>query len=152
MLLIETFIAASRLHGVGLFPKENVEAGTIISIYENTLDQSFGGPFFDQLSELTKTYIKCKGFCVEDEGGYGRYYVLYMGDERYINHSKQNNLQFYTQHKKRCIVAIKDIQAEEELLLDYSEFDQEQYKKINDLIEKRDASQWPPKIKLPIEK
>jgi SET domain-containing protein len=141
MLLIETFVAASRFHGIGLFPKDNVEAGTIIFKYRPKFDLVINLEHFDQFPELTKEFIKKQAFKRENN------YLLFGDDARFINHSKQNNLQFFI-WRGLCIAAMKDISASEELLLDYSQFDAEQYKKINNLVERRDSKQWPPKIPL----
>jgi SET domain-containing protein len=147
MLLIDTFIAASHFHGVGLFSREHVYEGTVICKYEKDFDQFYNAAILDKLfPSLTQEFIKKQSFCFEGN------YILFGDNARFINHSKQNNLQFYVWNMSTCLVAIKNIEADTELFLDYSEFDEAQYKKINDLVERRDSNQWPPKLKIPLEK
>jgi SET domain-containing protein len=162
LLTDKVFIAASRFHGVGLFAKEPIEAGTVISKYEPNFDQHYTLEEVKRWNELIFKYLERMTFHIPPRDDCSLdVYVFYGGNERFINHAKQNNVQFYWLKKgerypglikglsQLCIVTTQTIVELEELLLDYSAFDEVQYRKINDLIEQRDAKQWPPR-KIPL--
>ena len=150
MLLIDTFIAQSHISGVGLFTKNAIEPGTVISKFKPPLDVYFEVKIVEFYPELTKNFIKRQAFLLEKYN----YYLLTGGNERFINHSNNNNLTMYADYQNyksgefNCIVAIVNIPSGNELTLDYKQFSEQQYQQVIEHIELRDSKTWPPRVQL----
>jgi len=150
MLLIDTFIAQSHISGIGLFTNQTIEQGTVISKFHPGLEIYIYDHAFNALQELNKNFFRKQAFHFDKYN----YYFLPGGNERFINHSQKNNLTLYADYQNyksgepNCMVSLVDIPSGHELTLNYIEFDRDQYGKIVNHIELRDAKSWPPKIQL----
>ena len=98
-VLVPVYVARSKIHGAGLFAKDRIAAGAVISI-------GCGTP-------------------TSDDGPY----VLWLDDERgvrlepplkYVNHSAAPNACFYDD---LSLVALREIQPHEEITHDYGASD-----------------------------
>jgi len=145
MLTIETYVAPSRIHGLGLFAAQNIEMGTIVSFVMPAFDTFVSKKTFETFPEITQRYIKKYAFYLNE---YESYYMP-TGDERFINHKiKSNIVGSVAQNSLFRYVAIVDIPSGSELTIDYATIDEEHYKRVTNFVERRDAQLWPPKVKL----
>jgi SET domain-containing protein len=146
MLTVETYIAPSRIHGIGLFAKRPIEKCTLVAYFEPDFDRM--SVEFASLPKLTQDFLLQSSFRVNHG------FLLFNDNGRFINHKRDCNLGYCAQMSLSTprfhgFVAFKNIPSGAELTTDYSTFDKEHYKRINDYVELRDAQIWPPKVKLP---
>lgn len=116
MFLVETFIACSPIHGIGVYAREDIPVGTKVISLEHEL--CFSVDAFENLPEVTRKYIRHYGYQQDN-----RFY-LPLDNERFLNHSKTPNLisrysTIYTGEYSHC-----DIIKGTELTVDYGSFDQ----------------------------
>jgi uncharacterized protein len=115
MLLVDTYIGTSEIHGVGLFAAENIKKGTPVWEFNQNTSRVFWKKQFlttcDDMSLpailefLDHSYIK--------EGN-----IYYLNDRtKFINHSLNPNIAFKS---LKLEIAIKDIDKGEELTENYS--------------------------------
>ena len=115
MLLVKTSIRLSGLHGIGLFAVEFIAAGTEIAAPHHRLDLVFG-------TNLNAIYPPALRDIVRHYGYHDSVDLLWHlpGDNlRFLNHSPAPNV---IQVGERDVTA-RDIQAGEELTVDYWSFD-----------------------------
>jgi SET domain-containing protein len=123
MLYVETYLAPSPIHGIGLFAATRVEQGT--TIWEFV-------PGFDQ--ELSEEDIaRLSGACRERILNYAYYnarklrHILCADDARFMNHSEDPNtvsLGFDAEGDgEGRTIAARDIMPHEEITEDYRSFD-----------------------------
>lgn len=114
MLLVKTYLAASPVHGIGLFAAEPIPAGTTIWKFDPRIDRVFTREERDNAPEPVRAFIATYGY--PEEPGSDLYIV--DGDHaRFMNHSPTPNTS--------CIVdtiTTRDVAAGEELVCDYREF------------------------------
>ena len=124
MLLVETYLAPSPLHGIGLFAAERIAQGTVVWKFLPGFDQ--------ELSE--QDVARLSPACRERILNYAYYnackmrYILCADDARFINHSEAPNTRSIgfrhpTTTEGRTIAA-RDILPNEEITEDYRSFDQ----------------------------
>lgn len=123
MLRIKTFIKKSKIHGMGLFAAEFIPKGTITWKYEPLFDTAFTQEEIESLPELQKNYILYYAYLDKKL----KKLVLCADNQRYINHSKNTNIQ----STPRKDIASKDIAKGEELLCNYNQFDNTYFKRMN---------------------
>ena len=123
MLYVKTKIKPSRIHGIGLFAEQAISKGMIIWKFTPGFDQKFTREQILGFPDLLQIYIykycwrskKSKLYCFSADNG------------KYCNHSKNPNvLSEYRDNEEEVItVAIKDIEIGEEILDDYSSFEED---------------------------
>lgn len=115
MYLIRTFVAPSPVHGVGLFAKDLVAAGTRIWTHDPRFDIVFARHEIDEFPnsfrELFETYAY-------PHGALDNRFILELDNGRFMNHSAEPNTNFANPGEGW---ATRDIMAGEELTSDYSE-------------------------------
>jgi SET domain-containing protein len=125
MLLIKTSLRQSAIHGLGCFTEENIRKGQLVWEYDERVDlhlpvrqvAEFPMPFQDFLSMYGYTEMRA-----------GEKVVILCGDHsRHINHSESPNLSDTPAHS----IALRDIEAGEELTCDYRSFDLDTEQKLN---------------------
>ena len=115
MLLVDTYIAPSKIHGIGLFAGADISKGTPIwKFNQNTCQIYWRKQFINIcwdlslpaiLDLLNHSYLK--------EGN-----IYYLNDNtKFINHSLTPNIAFQTTTLE---VAIEDIKKDEEITENYS--------------------------------
>ena len=116
MLTIKTYLAPSKIHGIGLFSVEDVPSKTVVWKFHPFVDKVMSSPDFFRICQdvdecalqhlLHSTYKRGNQF-------------FYLSDNaRFINHSAQrSNITFSDDYSE---VAARPIKAGEELLEDYS--------------------------------
>ena len=114
MYLVKTYLAQSKIAGIGVFAAEDVSPGTIVWKYARGFDQSFAPAQFEQLPRQAQEFMRTYTYFSE-----GAYHL--DGDHgRFTNHADEPNTGF---DERRKFVARRAIRKGEEITSDYREFD-----------------------------
>lgn len=114
MLLIETYVAESPGMGLGLFSKNLVPKGTIIWRFVEGFDIKVNKEKYKSLSEVQKKFVD-EYFWKE-----GDYLYSSCDHSNFQNHSNHPNSVAKGEDE---MVAARDIQPNEEILVSYDTFD-----------------------------
>jgi hypothetical protein len=152
MLTVKTYIAPSKIHNLGLFTQEPIAKGTIVSYFDVNFDIRIFKEQYNKHACIIQLFLDHHAFIFEQDD----WRVLFYDNGRFINHANNSNLCYMpvmniaNQNLQyfHCLIAIRDIPSGEELTLNYQAYCPQQYGKINDFIERRDANLWPPKVAL----
>ncbi len=122
MLLIDTYLASSNIHGIGLFAGQNIKKGTVTWRFHEALDIVFTPSELAALPERVVAYVHEYGSLSKLSGKW----VVSADNTRFTNHSSQPNLDTIRLEGEPETVAVanKDIVKGEELTIDYKTFDQ----------------------------
>lgn len=115
MVLVETTVRQSSVHGLGLFTSEAILQGTPVWRYTDGCDCHVPKYVVDRLPEPGRSNVKHFAYLFEDQ------YVVSGDNTRFINHSSEPNIGSGGNIDE--FVALRDIDAGEELLEDYRMFD-----------------------------
>ena len=123
MLLVDTKVLPSSIHGIGLFAAQDISRGTRVWEFTPGFDLHFTE---SQVRALPATARKqLENYCYKHLSK--RTYVLVADDARFLNHSELPNITDYNMESLRddaYSLANRDIKAGEELTVDYYEFDE----------------------------
>ncbi len=108
----------SKLHGIGLFAAENVQKGQLVYTASPVLDLNITQEQFDALNESEQQEIRWWGFEVEP----GIWHVDF-DVSKFINHSYDSTVTQDQHTKEAHLIAVRDIEAGEELTQNYLEFE-----------------------------
>lgn len=122
MLTVTTFIAPSAIHGIGLFAGEFIPKGTKVWEFTPNFDFKYTEQEINNFPEKIQDYIKEYGWLSKKSGKY----CFSSDNGKFFNHSKENNVQsyYFEEHEEVVTLALRDIQIGEELLDDYSSFEE----------------------------
>jgi SET domain-containing protein len=120
MLLVETSVGPSRIHGLGCFANEFIPKGKRVWVFDRRIDLIVYVAHLSRLPQAMQTLLNDKGFVATRR--WRKCIVLCGDDSRYMNHSDAPNL------VKN--VACKDIEVGEELTCDYWSFDLDAARKL----------------------
>jgi SET domain-containing protein len=113
MLLVKTYLAKSRIHGLGVFAAEFISKDTKIWRFVEGFDRCYSLKQFAKLPKEAKEFIHHHGYRVDGE-------ILFTVDnDRHMNHSDQPN----TYLRNGYAIARRDIRKGVEITNDYREFD-----------------------------
>lgn len=118
MLEVSTTLAKSNIQGIGLFTNEKISKGKVVWRYNNITTISWS----QEEWEAIQNNIPLNAFNNIERFSYFIHnkWHLNLDDSRFMNHSSVSNLG-YDRENNTCY-ALKDIEAGEELTIDYSEF------------------------------
>ncbi|MDO8341401.1 MAG: SET domain-containing protein [Candidatus Woesebacteria bacterium] len=121
MLLIKTYLAPSRIHGIGLFANEDIKKGTITWRFDPAIDILITEEQISRLPINVSEFIKEYGSLSKSS----HKYVLSADNTRFTNHSSKPNLEskFSDEESEAIAIANRDINKGEELTIDYRVFD-----------------------------
>lgn len=117
MFTIDTYLAKSSIHGIGVFAKEYIRNGAIIHKFVQGFDIVYSPEQFSEIPERAKEYIEHYAYYNTVEGGY----VLCGDNGRFVNHSNEPNIKMIDPLNT---IAIKDINVGDEITEDYYTFDE----------------------------
>ena len=117
MLIVPTYVAPSRIEGVGLFAAEEIPAGTLIWRLEPGLDRLLSKEEIARLPEVHQAFVERYGYPYPHDP---RITIVELDNGRFMNHSTAPNTRFTDPDAGFSRL---DIPAHEELTCDYSEFD-----------------------------
>jgi uncharacterized protein len=113
MLVVETYVAPSAIHGMGVFAAEPLKAGTRVWVFNAVIDQEITPAELEMLPDVARRIALSRGFASSD----GRT-ILSRDNGVFLNHSDEPN----TQVDEEGSVAARDIAMGEELTEDYRSF------------------------------
>lgn len=120
MMLVPTFVAASPIHGVGMFIVNAAHRGQTLWSFTKGFDQSYTEEAFDLLPHQAQDYLRRYAFL--DKSGIW----IFCGDnDRFVNHSPTPSMiEDGKPHPvTMSLIASRDIMAGEELTQNYLEWD-----------------------------
>ncbi len=120
MLHVKTKVAPSAVDGLGLFAAEPIPKGTLVAKWNPAFDSSFTDEEIARLPDLARTFLDRYAWRAKD----GTWHVS-LDDSRYTNHSLTPNLVVDETTEGWESRAARDIAPGEELLEDYSTYDED---------------------------
>jgi SET domain-containing protein len=117
MMLIPTYVAPSRIEGVGLFAAENIPAGTLIWRLEPALDRLLTKEDLAALPADHQAFVERYGYPYPHDPSIT---IIELDNGRFMNHSTAPNTNFSDPDTGFTRTFIP---AHDELTCDYSEFD-----------------------------
>lgn len=115
MLLIETEIRNSNIHGIGLFCKFPVPKGMKVWVFHPLFDFALNEDDIEGLPESALSFLKMYGYRSVETNEF----IVNLDLSRHINHSDKPNL---ISDQYSNYYAAQDIPAGTELTCDYREF------------------------------
>jgi hypothetical protein len=122
MLVVKASAKPSPINGIGLFADEKIPKGTVIWKYNTTFDISFTVDEFDKLAPIQKSLIDSHAYLSTIQNKY----IYSIDDSRFTNHSSVNpnmDVILLDGDIETSGVANRDIEAGEEILINYRLFD-----------------------------
>ena len=117
MMLIPTYVAPSRIEGVGVFAAEDIPAGTLIWMLDPDLDRLLSREAIDALPEVHQAFVERYGYPHPHDASVT---IVELDNGRFMNHSTAPNTRFSDPDAGFARTAIA---AHEELTCNYAEFD-----------------------------
>lgn len=121
MLCVPTYVAPSRIAGVGLFAATALPRGARVWEYTDGVDWRIPPSQLVRFPEPFQSWLRHYLFLDEDG-----VYVLCGDNAKFMNHAPDPNC---SDRDARFTVTIRPVQAGEELTCDYLEFDLESREK-----------------------
>lgn len=112
MLLIPTYVAASGIHGLGVYAAKKIKKGQKVWIFDPHWDHQISDQDFDGLAQVQKKFLKIYAYHNQH---HGPGFILESDNGRFMNHSEAPNLDFANLDG----FALRDIEKDEELTCDY---------------------------------
>lgn len=119
-MLIETYLKESKIHGIGIFSKEDIPKGKKIWKFHKGYDRNFSQEELLQLPEPIKKDIIKYGYKNKKD----QRIVYCIDNAKFFNHSSNPNTKETSEnYKESYTVTIKNIKKNEELTCNYFELD-----------------------------
>ena len=113
MMLVKNYVAASDVHGVGLFAGEDVRAGERIYEHHTAVDLTMTR---EQVSKIGREFLRFMGvYSYSERPGE---VVISLDNSRFMNHAAEPNTAWDKEHGW----ATRDIKRGEEMTCDYGAF------------------------------
>lgn len=122
MLYVDTYLAPSKIHGIGLFAARPIPRGTLIWAFAPGFDQALTQEDIDHLTEPCRRRILQYAYY----NAARKSFVLCADDARFINSSEHPNtvsVGFGSAATEGQTFAARDIPEHEELTEDYRAFE-----------------------------
>jgi uncharacterized protein len=120
MLLVDTELRPSPIHGTGVFSRQFIPAGAVVWTFAPGFDLEIDPPEVERLAPPARDQFLKYSYLDVFTGKY----VLCFDDGRFFNHSDAPNvMDGATPETAQSSVAIRDILPGEELTCDYRTFD-----------------------------
>lgn len=112
MLLVKTYVAPSRIHGLGLFAAERIPKGTRIWEFNPVFDRFITKAEFDALPQAARDFLRIYAYAWPKDGDT----LLFSADNgHFSNHSDDAN----TIEEEPYAIAARDILPGEEITSNY---------------------------------
>jgi len=120
MLLVPTRLAQSTIHGFGVYAAAPIAKGTPVWRFAKGLDMEFAPDIVPTLPAHVQQFFAHYGYLDRNV----QRIVLCFDDARFVNHSDTPNVATdYTQDPHGLDVALRDIAADEEITMNYEDFE-----------------------------
>ena len=113
MMLIDTYLDKSKIHGVGVFSNQNVKKGERIKEVRPEFEIEFNSENLPRMPLALAKFIDTHSY--EREFG-SKMFVMGIDNEKYLNHSAAPSV-------NDDGIALKDIKIGDEITIDYRDFD-----------------------------
>lgn len=113
MLLVQTYLDKSKLHGLGVFAGETIKTGTKIWRFVYGFDRVYTPRQFARLPKPARDFLMRYGYRADGE------ILLTIDHDRHMNHSDDPN----TYMNNGYVIARRNIRKGMEITNDYREFD-----------------------------
>jgi hypothetical protein len=117
MLTIKTYLAASTIHGVGVFAGDNINKGMIVCYYNPLFDQALTPEDILKFPKPVREFIRSHAYLDSNRNRY----ILLADNGKYINHHNMPNTDCDGDHD----VSNRSILCGEEITSNYFTFDAE---------------------------
>jgi uncharacterized protein len=128
MLLVDTEVKESGIHGLGCFTKEKISKGSVVWKFDPSLDQRIPAENLSDFPGPVQKFLNTYGYFEIFNGK--KMIVLCADNSRHMNHDDQPNLLEGGQNCELNIAA-RDIEIGEELTCNYKEFDLNAQEKLS---------------------
>ena len=118
MYTVRTRLGKSEIEGIGLFAAEPIKKGATVWTMTDW-DRQFDREDLDELPKLARQLVLRYGFYDADK----ECYILDVDNGRFTNHSPAPNLIAASKGTEEYLCAARDIDAGEELTVDYRSID-----------------------------
>lgn len=116
MLLVNTYVGASAIEGIGVFAAEPIAKGTLIWKLEPDFDRLIPVETYEATPPYLKAFLDRYAYPSPDQPGF----IVYEVDNgRFMNHSETPNTDF---SDSGGATTIRDIAAGEEITCNYGDF------------------------------
>lgn len=120
MLLVDVYLDKSPIHGLGVFSVHPISRGTEIWRFSKGFDLDLPPYYVNDMPPVLLKKLRHYGYI---DLNLNRF-ILCCDDARFINHSDNPNVYTdYSQDRYGVDFAVRDIEAGEELTVDYSSFE-----------------------------
>ncbi len=116
MLLVKTFLAKSKISGIGCFADQPISKGQVTWRRDHQWDIAFKPDYVGKLPDFQQEFIKHFGYFEKRHG----LWIVCLDNCRFYNHSRKPNMVDHNPYEDR---AARDIEAGEEITIDYTTFD-----------------------------
>ena len=113
MMLIDTYLDKSKIHGVGVFSNQNVKKGERIKEVRPEFEIEFNSDNLPKMPLALAKFIDTHSY--ERELG-SKILVMGIDNEKYLNHSDDPSV-------SDDGIALKDIKIGDEITINYKDFD-----------------------------
>jgi len=128
MMTVKTKLGISKIHGIGLFADQFIPKGTIVWEFTPKLDIELSEELLVRLPKMAMEYYKKHCYRSPKTGKY----ILCFDDTKFINHSENPNCaDIANLMEESPDIALRDIEPEEEITLDYRIIDADWEYKMN---------------------
>lgn len=111
MLLVRTYLDRSKIHGVGVFAAEEIDAESLVWEFHPIIDRLISVAEFEMLPLVAKEMVRRHAEFVTA----GNFFVLSGDNDRYMNHSENPNIR----EAGRRMYSNRRIRTNEEMTCDY---------------------------------
>jgi uncharacterized protein len=133
MIHIKYKLETSPLHGIGLYADEYISKGALIYTASPLLDLNISEEQFDMLDEKEKQEVRWWGFSDPVTGAWHVDFDV----TRFINHSLDATVAQDPSRTDAYLVAVRNIEAGEELTQNYLEFESEEDLRARGIVPKK---------------
>ena len=117
MMMVPTYVAQSRIEGVGVFAAKRIAKGELIWVLDERFDLLLPDSELTSMPILQRQFFERYSYPHMTKSGL---LVLEFDHGKFMNHSKEPNTDF---RNPETAWAIREIAKGEEITCDYSEFD-----------------------------
>lgn len=116
MMIVRCYLAPSAIEGLGVFTTNHISHGEIVWKFDPEFDQVFSQDYINRQPDHVREFLDRYTYAHPNDPSL---VVLDSDEGRYMNHSDRPNTDF---SNPEIGVALRDINAGEELTCDYHQF------------------------------